>query len=164
MQQSDEIMSYFLAVLKSALSIVTLFTLQYFAKPLLPVSPGHYRFSKGNWKQGLRHKICSVDKVIIWAMWIRRIKRKAANDKFLNDNDGIGKMFLKPDQSSKQTQLRYLALLNPSLILGKEGKLTIQEVVRNTRLGLVFVLVFVRHQVGLLGLGKRRKIKFQIKE
>ena len=97
-------------------------------------------------------------------MWIRWIKRKAANDKFLNDNDGIGKMSLKPDQSSKKTQLRYLALLNPSLILGKEGKLTIQEVVRNTRLGLVFVLVFVRHQVGLLDLGKRRKIKFQIKE
>ena len=37
--------------------------------------------------------------------------------------DGIGKIYLKPDQSSKQTQ-RYLALLNPSLILGKEGKLT----------------------------------------
>ena len=73
-------------------------------------------------------------------------------------------MSLKPDQSSKQTQLRHLALLNPSLILGKEGKLTTQEVVRNTRLGLVFVLVFVRHQVGLLDLGKRGKIKFQIKE
>ena len=73
-------------------------------------------------------------------------------------------MSLKPDQSSKQTQLRYLALLNPSLILGKEGKLTTQEIVRNTRLGLMFVLVFVRHQVGLLDLGKRGKIKFQIKE
>ena len=64
------------------------------------------------------------------------IKRKAANDKFLN----------------------------PSLILGKEGKLTTQEVVRNTRLRLMFVLVFVRHQVRLLDLGKRGKIKFQIKE
>ena len=64
------------------------------------------------------------------------IKRKAANDK----------------------------LLDSSLILGKEGKLTTQEVVRNTRLGLMFVLVFVRHQVRLLDLGKRGKIKFQIKE
>ena len=64
------------------------------------------------------------------------IKRKAANDKFLNS----------------------------SLILGKEGKLTTQEVVRNTRLGLMFVLVFVRRQVRLLDLGKREKIKFQIKE
>ena len=73
-------------------------------------------------------------------------------------------MSLKPDHSSKQTQRWYLALLNPSLILGKEGKLTTQEVVRNTRLGLMFVLVFVRHQVGLLDLGKRGKIKFQIKE
>ena len=73
-------------------------------------------------------------------------------------------MSLKPDQSSKQTQLRYLALLNPSLILTKQGKLTTQEVARNTRLGLVFVLVFVRHQVGPLDLGKRGKIKFQIKE
>ena len=73
-------------------------------------------------------------------------------------------MSLKPDQSSKQTQRWYLALLNPSLILGNEGKLTTQEVVRNTRLGLMFVLVFVRHLVGLLDLGKRGKIKFQIKE
>ena len=64
------------------------------------------------------------------------IKRKAANDKFLHS----------------------------SLILGKEGKLTTQEVVRNTRLGLMFVLVFVRRQVRLLDLGKREKIKFQIKE
>ena len=64
------------------------------------------------------------------------IKRKAANDKFLNS----------------------------SLMLGKEGKLTTQEVVRNTRLGLMFVLVFVRRQVRLLDLGKRGKIKFQIKE
>ena len=64
------------------------------------------------------------------------IKRKAPNDKFLNS----------------------------SLILGKEGKLTTQEVVRNTRLGLMFVLVFVRRQVRLLDLGKRGKIKFQIKE
>ena len=91
MQQSDEIMSYFLAMLKSALSIVTLLTLQYFAKPLFPVSLGHYRFSKRNWKQGLRHKICSVGKVIIWGMRIRWIKRNAASDKFLNDNDVIGK-------------------------------------------------------------------------
>ena len=73
-------------------------------------------------------------------------------------------MSLKPDQSSKQTQRWYLALLNPSLILGNEGKLTTQEVVRNTRLGLMFVLVFVRRQVRLLDLGKRGKIKFQIKE
>ena len=77
----------------------------------------------------------------------------------------ICKISLKPDQSSKQTQ-PCLALINPSLILGKEGKLTTQEVVRNTRLCLIFVLVFeqVRHQVDLLDLGKRRRIKFQNKE
>ena len=59
-----------------------------------------------------------------------------------------------------------MALINRSLILGKEVKLTTQEVVRNTWLRLMFVLVFeqVRHQVDLLDLGKRRRIKFQIKE
>ena len=65
----------------------------------------------------------------------------------------ICKRSLKPDQSSKQNQ-RCLALINLSLILGKEGKLTTQEVVRNTRLSLTFVLVFVqvRHQVDLFDL------------
>ena len=72
----------------------------------------------------------------------------------------MGKIFLNPNRSSKQTQ-RCLALLNPSLILGK-GKLTSQVVVRNTRLRLVFILVFVqfKHQADLLDLGKNGRIKF----
>ena len=76
----------------------------------------------------------------------------------------MGKIFLNPNRSPKQTQ-RCLALLNPSLILGK-GKLTSQVVVRNTRLRLVFILVFVqvKHQADLLDLGKNGRIKFQIKE
>ena len=76
----------------------------------------------------------------------------------------MGEIFLNPNRSSKQTQ-RCLALLNPSLILGK-GKLTSQVVVRNTRLRLVFILVFVqvKHQADLLDLGKNGRIKFQIKE
>ena len=76
----------------------------------------------------------------------------------------MGKIFLNPNRSSKQTQ-RCLALLNPSLILGK-GKLTSQVVVRNTQLRLVFILVFVqvKHQADLLDLGKNGRIKFQIKE
>ena len=76
----------------------------------------------------------------------------------------MGKIFLNPNRSSKQTQ-RCLALLNPSLILGK-GKLTSQVVVRNTRLRLVFIVVFVqvKHQADLLDLGKNGRIKFQIKE
>ena len=76
----------------------------------------------------------------------------------------MGKIFLNPNRSSKQTQ-RCLALLNPSLILGK-GKLTSQVVVRNTRLRLVFILVFVqvKHQADLLDLGKNGRIKFQIEE
>ena len=76
----------------------------------------------------------------------------------------MGKIFLNPNRSSKQTQ-RCLALLNPSLILGK-GKLTSQVVVRNTRLRLVFILVFVqvKHQADLFDLGKNGRIKFQIKE
>ena len=43
----------------------------------------------------------------------------------------ICKISLKPDQSSKKTQ-QCLALINASLILGKEVKLTTQQVVRNT--------------------------------
>ena len=76
----------------------------------------------------------------------------------------MGKIFLNPNRSSKQTQ-RCLALLNPSLILGK-AKLTSQVVVRNTRLRLVFILVFVqvKHQADLLDLGKNGSIKFQVKE
>ena len=94
------------------------------------------------------------------------IERKAVNSKFLNDYDGIGKISLKPEQSSKRNPRR-LALLNSSLMLGKEGiKLTPQGVGRNTRLLLVFVLVYVqvRHQVDLLDLGKYGRVKFQIKE
>ena len=45
----------------------------------------------------------------------------------LNDSHSIG-ISPNPDQSSKQTQ-RCLALLNHSLILGKEGKLTTHKVV-----------------------------------
>ena len=41
-----------------------------------------------------------------------------------------------------------------------------EVVVRNTRLRLVFILVFVqvKHQADLLDLGKNGRIKFQIKE
>ena len=94
------------------------------------------------------------------------IERKAANNKFLNDYDGIGKISLKPEQSSKRNPRR-LALLNSSLMLGKEGiKLTPQGVGRNTRLLLVFVLLYVqvRHQVDLLDLGKCGRVKLQIEE
>ena len=93
------------------------------------------------------------------------IERKAANNKFLNDYDGIGKISLKPEQSSKRNPRR-LALLNSSLMIGKEGiKLTPQGVGRNTRL-VVFVLVYVqvRHQVDLLDLGKCGRVKLQIEE
>ena len=94
------------------------------------------------------------------------IERKAANNKFLNNYDGIGKISLKPEQSSKRNPRR-LALLNSSLMLGKEGiKLTPQGVGRNTRLLLLFVLVYVqvRHQGDLLDLGKCGRVKLQIKE
>ena len=57
--------------------------------------------------------------------YLGNVKREAEKleQKFLNDYNGIGKVSLKPEQSSKQTP-RYLALLNLNLILGKEGKLT----------------------------------------
>ena len=94
------------------------------------------------------------------------IERKAANNKFLNNYDGIGKISLKPEQSSKRNPRR-LALLNSSLMLEKEGiKLNPQGVGRNTRLLLVFVLVYVqvRHKVDLLDLGKCGRVKLQIEE
>ena len=52
--------------------------------------------------------------------YLGNVKREAAITKIHN---GIGKVSLKPEQSSKQTPW-CLALLNLSLILGKEGKLT----------------------------------------
>ena len=75
----------------------------------------------------------------IWVMWIWWIKRKRRKQQILRwDHDGMGKISLKLDRGFKQTQ-RCLVLLNLSLIIGKKGKLTTQEIVRNTRLRLVFV-------------------------
>ena len=113
-----------------------------------------------------RHKLCAVNKVYYLGNVKWWIERKAANNKFLNDYDGIGKISLKPEQSSKRNPRR-LTLLNSSLMIGKEGiKLTPQGVGRNTRLLVVFVLVYVqvRHQVDLLDLGKCGRVKLQIEE
>ena len=53
--------------------------------------------------------------------------KKSSKQHIFNDQCGIGQISLKPEQSYKQTSRRP-ALFSPSLLLGKEAKLTAQDI------------------------------------